>query len=138
MLLMPESPFGRKPLKPFPSLPVRLALLLPGGETNRSLSRSVGGAGVFPDCFLDLATMFSLAVRRFGRRRPGSKAEKGELTSPSVARIKRSDLPLYYLSGASTAPSPRHSFKPDETSPPRGALALLQAACVGDHGNAGS
>lgn len=103
---MPESPFEWELLNALLSLPGRRTLLLPGGETSGLLSRSVWVAGLFPVCFLFLATMVS---RKSRRSAAGSRGEKPEgvceLSSPTVARIWSSDLPLYYLSDACTGSS---------------------------------
>ena len=76
------SPLGWEPLK---ALPARLPLLLGGGET--SGLRSAWVVGLFPVCFLVLATMVSPGKSHGGenpRRIRKEKTEGCELSSPTL------------------------------------------------------
>lgn len=90
-----ESPFRCAPGKALLSLPGRLTLLLPWGGTRGLLSRSVWVAGVFPACFLFLAT---IAVGGSGGQRKRWTAEEPagcEPNSSTASRIWVSYLHLY-------------------------------------------
>ncbi len=105
LCLMPESPFGWELLKALPSLPARLTLLLPRGETSGLLSRSAWVAGLFPVCFLFLATIVPGKDRGLAAGELSKNEGVCELRSPTVAHIRSSDLPFYYLSDAFTGSS---------------------------------
>lgn len=131
LCLMPESPFECVLLKTLPSLPGRLTLLLPGGETSGLLSRSVWVAGLFPVCFLVLATMISKKRRVKPSGQPLKNPRGVSCAAPTDARIWSSNLPLYYLSDALTG----SCLKSCETVPPGGCWAPLQWVWDRNHGN---
>lgn len=122
LCLMPESPFECVLLKALPSLPGRLTLLLPGGETSGLLSRSVWVAGLFPVCFLVLVTMIS-RERRGKESGESLRNPRGvSCAAPTHARICSSNLPLYYLSDALNG----YCEKACEVAPPAGRRSPLQ------------
>lgn len=133
LCLTPESPFEWELLGDLPSLPGRLALLLPGGETSGLLSRSAWVAGLFPVCFLLLATMISNRGR--GLRQPSE--------SPSGASWARQPHSGSYLVLGSAPWLPERCFhwllaslwKPYEAPPPAARKAVLRPASGGNHGD---
>ncbi len=137
---MPESPFGCELLKALPSLPGRLTLLLPGGETSGLLSRSVWvAAGLFPVCFLFLATMVSRGEpRRGGEGAVGEKEPWGVWAKQphSCSYLVLGSAPFTTWAMPPLVPRFRRSEKSDEAAPPTGRLAPLQRASGDNHGNA--
>lgn len=110
LCLTPGSPLEWEPAEALPSLGGRLAELLPWGDTSGLRSRSVWVAGLFPVCFLLLATMVPGREPGFGSRRAVERS-RGCVSS--------------------AAPSEAPICSPDLICPPRttGALPPLQPRC---------